>query len=204
MYISIEGQDATGKDTQSLRLADYLRAKGQTVVTYAESGTASSDPFVSTIAQQNYGTAQNIDHKTRSLLFLVNRYHQWKTIAEPALAQGHTVITTRYWYSTLIYEGYVGGVDPEIITKMHRLLMPERYFHPDKIVILTLPDHERQKRLSAQGRRQTEVFKSMNQTFQKQVNAQYLRIAQEFQVPTLDTTGSLEEVTARLIEFFHF
>ena len=51
MLIVIEGQDATGKDTQARLLAEYLRGKGEIVTAYSESGTGSEDPFVSEIAK---------------------------------------------------------------------------------------------------------------------------------------------------------
>ena len=105
MLIAIEGQDATGKDLQAKMLADYLREKGENVTTYAESGTNSPNKFVNSIAKLNYGSVNDIDERTRVLLYLVNRYEQWKKYAEPTLKSGGTVIITRYWFSTLIYEG---------------------------------------------------------------------------------------------------
>ena len=55
MYIVIEGQDGTGKDTQASLLKEYFEAQGKKVVTYAESGTASKDEFIAEIARLNYG-----------------------------------------------------------------------------------------------------------------------------------------------------
>ena len=138
MYIVIEGQDGTGKDTQAQKLVDYYKKLGKKVVYYAESGTASEDKFIAGIAKLTYGTKQDIDHRTRVLLYLVNRYEQWRKIAEPVLKEGGVVITTRYWFSTLIYEGYLGGVSKSLIIRLHKLVMPELYFHPDKIVFLTI------------------------------------------------------------------
>ncbi|MBR3175826.1 thymidylate kinase, partial [Candidatus Saccharibacteria bacterium] len=109
MYIVIEGQDGTGKDTQANLLKEYFEKQGKKVVAYSESGTASQNEFISAIAKLNYGSDQNIDHRTRTMLYLVNRYEQWRTLAEPALKNGDIVITTRNWFSTLIYEGYGGG-----------------------------------------------------------------------------------------------
>ena len=43
MYIVIEGQDGTGKDTQAKKLKEYFESQGKRVVAYAESGTASED-----------------------------------------------------------------------------------------------------------------------------------------------------------------
>lgn len=85
MYIVIEGQDGTGKDTQAKLLKEYYESQGKKVVSYSESGTASQNEFISTIAKLNYGSKQDIDHRTRVLLYIVNRYEQWRTIAEPAL-----------------------------------------------------------------------------------------------------------------------
>ena len=81
--------------------------------------------------------------------------------------------------------------------------MPERYFKPDKIVILTLDDAERQKRLISQGKRSSEFFKSKDADFQKKLNLAYLKVASEYQIPTLDTTGTPEEVFIRLKKLFH-
>ena len=140
MHIVIEGQDATGKDTQAKLLAEYFRKQGKNVVHYSESGTGSDNPFVTEISKLNYGSDQGIDHRTRVLLYLINRYEQWRTLAEPALKKGDIVITTRNWYSTLIYEGYGAGVSKSLITKIHKTVMPDYYFKPDKIVIFTLSD----------------------------------------------------------------
>lgn len=202
MYIVIEGQDATGKDTQADKLAEYFRAKGKNVVHYAESGTASEDDFIRNIAQLNYGSKNDIDKRTRVLLYLVNRYEQFKKYAEPALRNDDVVILTRYWYSTYIYEGYGMGVSRNLIARLHKMIMPEQYFQPDKIVILTLSDEERQKRMISQGKRTQEFFKSQDAIFGKKLNDSYLKVAKEFKVPTMDTSGTPEEVFERLKQFW--
>ncbi len=203
MHIVIEGQDATGKDTQAKLLADYLKKQGKTVVHYAESGTNSKDAFIAEIAKLNYGSTQNIDNRTRVLLYLINRYEQWRKIAEPALKNGDIVITTRNWFSTLIYEGYVGKVSKSTIIKAHKTIMPEHYFHPDKIVIFTLSDAARKKRLAAQGRDKTEFWKSKPDKTQAKINSAYLRVAEEYNVPTLDASGTIDEVQENLRKLFN-
>ena len=202
MFIVIEGQDATGKDTQAVKLADYFRAQGKNVVHYAESGTASTNEFVSKIAELNYGGVNDIDKRTRVLLYLVNRYEQFKKYAEPALKNNDVVIITRYWYSTYVYEGYGTGVSRSLITRLHKLIMPEPYFKPDKIVILTLSDKERQERMISQGKRTKEFFKSQDAKYGKKLNDAYLKVAKEFNVPTMDTSGTPDEVFERLKKFW--
>lgn len=198
MYIVIEGQDGTGKDTQAKKLKEHFESQGKTVVAYAESGTASEDEFISEIARLNYGSKQDIGYKTRVLLFLVNRYEQWRKLAEPALKNGDIVITTRNWFSTLIYEGYGAGVSKTFITKLHKTVMPEYYFKPDKIILLTIPEEEQLKRLNTQTDkkwdRKQEFWKSKGGEFQRKINSAYLKIAKEYNIKTIDASGTIEEV----------
>lgn len=202
MYIVIEGQDGTGKDTQAKMLKEYFESQGKKVVTYSESGTASEDEFVSGIARLNFGSRQDIGYKTRVLLFLVNRYEQWRKLAEPALKNGDIVITTRNWLSTLIYEGYGTGVSKSFIIKLHKIVMPEYYFRPDKIIILTIDEQNQLKRLSSQKDekwdRKQEFWKSKGGEFQKKINKTYLKIAKENNIQTIDASGTVEEVFERI------
>ena len=202
MYIVIEGQDGTGKDTQAKKLIDYYEKQGKKVVSYSESGTASSDKFISEIARLNYGSNQDIDHRTRVLLYIVNRYEQWRKLAEPALRAGDVVITTRNWFSTLVYEGYGAGVSRSLIVKLHKLIMPESYFHPDKIILLTLAEKDQALRLGTQTDknwdRKQEVWKSKGNEFQKKLNAGYLKVAKEYNIPTVDASGTIEEVFEKI------
>ena len=202
MLIFIEGQDATGKDTQAEMLKDYFESNGEEVVHYSESGTASTDPFIAAIANLNYQKDFGIDKKTRVLLYLVNRYEQWKRFAEPALKAGKIVIVTRSWFSTLVYEGYGTGVSRSYIARIHKDLLPPSYFNPDKYVIFTLPDKERQKRLIAQGKRSEEFFKSKDAEFQARLNHAYIEIGKKYNVPTLDASGTPDEVFKKLKKLF--
>lgn len=200
-YIVIEGQDATGKDTQAKLLAEYLTQKGEKVVTYSESGTGSENEFIKTIAKLNYGTDQDIEPRTHALLYLINRYEQWKKLAEPALLNGETVITTRNWFSTLIYIGYASGVSRSLITKLHKEVMPERYFQPDNIVIFTIDEENQLKRLGTQER-SAEFWKSKGGEFQQKLNAGYRQVVKDFAVPTIDASGTIDEVQAQLRKLF--
>ena len=206
MHIVIEGQDGTGKDTQARMVAEYFKKQGKEVAFYAESGTASQDEFVAEIAKLNYGSNQDIDHRTRVLLYLINRYEQWRKLAEPVLKRGGVVVTARSWLSTLIYEGYGAGVSRPLIIKVHKTIMPARYFNPDKIAILTLSRAEQEKRLGIQTdkkwNRKNEVWKSKGDAFQQKINPAYLKVAKDFNIPTIDASGTIEEVFAKIKQTF--
>ena len=202
MHIVIEGQDATGKDTQAKKLKEYFESQGKKVIIYSESGTGSDDEFIKTIAKLNYGSKQDISNRTRVMLYLINRYEQWRKLAEPALKNGDIVITARNWLSTLVYEGYGAGVSKSFIIKLHKLVMPEHYFKPDRIFLLTLDEKEQAKRLGTQDdknwNRKEEVWKSEGNSFQQKINKAYLKIAKDFNIETIDASGTIEEVFEKL------
>ena len=83
--------------------------------------------------------------------------------------------------------------------------MPDNYFKPDKMVILTLSDEERQIRLNNQAKEQGrvgEVLKTQPSEFQKKVNEAYLKVAREMKIATLDAAGTISEVQEQLKKFF--
>ena len=80
--------------------------------------------------------------------------------------------------------------------------MPEPYFHPDKIFMFTLSEEEQQKRLGTQidkkWNRKEEVWKSKGNDFQQKLNHAYLKIAKDYNIPTIDASGTIEEVFERV------
>ena len=201
MFIVIEGQDASGKDTQAGLLKKYFEAQGKNVVTYSESGNGSEDEFIQAIAKANLNKDYDIDIRTHALLYLVNRYEQWRQIAEPALKREDVVIVTRSWLSTLIYMGYMGGMSKNTIVRLHKLIMPEKYFNPDKIVVFTISEDEQAKRLGTQGRT-GEIWKSKGDEFRQRLNAAYHKVIKEYNLPNLNADGTIEEVQTALRELF--
>lgn len=201
MFIVIEGQDASGKDTQAGLLKEYFESKGKKVITYSESGNGSEDKFVQAIAKVNLDKDFNVDIRAHALLYIVNRYEQWRKLAEPALKNGDVVIITRSWLSTLIYMGYVGGMSRNTIVKLHKLIMPEKYFRPDKIVVLTVSEKEQKKRLGTQGRT-SEIWKSKGESFQQKLNSAYHKVIREYNLPSLNADGTIEEVQMDLRKLF--
>ena len=54
----------------------------------------------------------------------------------------------------------------------------------------------------AKGKRSEEFFKSKKSAFQKTLNSAYLKVAKDFKIPTLDASGSREEVLEKLKTLF--
>lgn len=203
-YIVIEGNDGTGKSTQVAKLAEYFRARGQTVCVVEEPG--SDDPEKSTpIANELRNVIKNGD-LTRSAavnvaLFSAARRELWREKIRPALERGEIVLSARNYISTLVYQGQAEGYDEAEILRLTKLFTDARYLQPDAMIILTLSDAQRQQRIAERGRiTHPDTFESREQSFQDRVNHAYEAIAAERNIPLLLATGTPKEVHARILD----
>ena len=63
-------------------------------------------------------------------------------------------------------------------------------------------EEEQAKRLGTQTDkkwdRKQEVWKSQGNEFQRKINSAYLKVAKEYNIPTIDASGTIEEVFDRI------
>ena len=201
MYIVIEGQDGTGKSTQAELFADFFRKQGREVVVFHEpDGELDSTHALRDIIKDK---KYNLQPLTHVLLFTAARLELWKKLAEPVLKQGGVVISARNWWSTLAYQGYGQGVSKSKIIRLTKDIMPSPYLVPTHSAILTLDDKIRLAReQSRDDNSKNDTFESKPNNFQQSVNHAYIKIAHEFNIPTFDTSNSIEEIFATLKQYF--
>lgn len=193
MYIVIEGQDGTGKSTQARLLKEYYEKQGKTVVVMDEpDGNLPQAHDIHDLILVR-GKDYNMEAMTNVLLFTAARYELWKKLAEPALKNGGVVISARNWWSTLAYQGYGEGVSKSKIIKLTHEALPDKYVNPDRGFILTVSDEVRLSRQGDRGKAQ-ETFEAKPNDFQQRVNAAYIKIAKDFNIKTIDASGTIEEV----------
>lgn len=105
-FISFEGIDGAGKSSHLEALAQWLRARGHTVVVTREPG---GTPLAESLRDAVLHTA--MDPLTEALMvFAARRDHTLQVIA-PALARGDTVLCDRYTDASFAYQGGGRGCD---------------------------------------------------------------------------------------------
>ena len=193
MYIVIEGQDGTGKSTQARLLKDYFEKQGKEVVVMDEPDgdlqQAHDIHDLIVIKGKEYG----LEPMTNFALFTAARVELWKKIAEPVLKRGGIVISARNWWSSLAYQGCGEGISRRKITRITKEVMPDRYCNPDRGFILKVSDKVRLERQGNRGKAK-EVYEAKPNEFQQRVNAGYLQIAKQLDIPIIDASGTIEEV----------
>ena len=203
-YIVIEGNDGTGKSTQVAKLAEYFRARGQTVCVVEEPG--SDDPEKSTpIADELRKVIKNGDlarsAEVNVALFSAARRELWREKIRPALERGEIVLSARNYISTLVYQGRGEGYDESEILRLTKLFTDERYLRPDIMIILSLSHDKREGRIAMRGElKNPDTFESRGQDFQEKVDDGYLEIAKDYDIAVVLADGNVEEVHDILID----
>lgn len=195
-YIVIEGNDGTGKSTQVGIVREQLKQRGIDSIEFHEpEGT----PIAGAIRTVIKNGELERDGTTNLLLFSAARHDIWFNYALPAMQEGKWIVASRNYYSTIAYQGYGEGLDPEIISATTRIATDDQYLRPDVAIILSLEDEERQKRIGQRGELATpDTFESKGGDFQQKVNQGYLAIAKTHSLPVIPASGSVEDVSERI------
>ncbi len=129
-FIAFEGGEAAGKSTQARRLALRLAA----LHTFEPGSTDAGATIRSILLDPATG---DLDPRTEALLMAADRAEHVAAEVVPALAAGRHVVTDRYLYSSVAYQGHGRGLDPQWIRDLS--LWAAGGLEPDLVVFLDLP-----------------------------------------------------------------
>ncbi len=187
--IALEGVDGSGKSTQARLLARALEERGYEVVLTRE---PSAGPIGEKLRQYLLGPERHLTPAEEWELFTADRRDHVQQVIKPALARSCLVITDRYYYSTVAYQGAL-GLDPAQILAKNEAFAPR----PDLVLVLRLPISQalaRRTKTAAQPRQLSEAG-----VYLEKVAALYdtLTGPHHYQV---DAAGSPEATHARVLE----
>jgi dTMP kinase len=188
VLLALEGIDGCGKSTQAELLAAALRARGLEVVLTCE---PTDSPLGQQIREYFQGPERYLSPKEELNLFMADRREHVAEVIEPALAEGKIVITDRYYYSSVAYQGAM-GLDPDRILAQNEVMAAR----PDLAVIMTLPVAQALARLAATPQRVRQV--SEDPAYLEQVAAMYAGL-QGPHLRHLDASGPPPAVHAALM-----
>ncbi|MBP6012019.1 MAG: dTMP kinase [Alphaproteobacteria bacterium] len=171
-FITFEGGEGTGKSTQVRLLAAHLtQSKADVVQTREPGGSPSAEEIRSLLVT---GAADRWSPLAETLLFYAARVEHWRQVIEPALVRGAHVLCDRFSDSTMAYQSYAGGLDREMIARLHRLTMANA--EPDLTLVLDLPVDEGLKRAAARRDDETR-FERKGREFHERLRQGFLDIA---------------------------
>ena len=118
MFITFEGPEGSGKSSQIMLLADFLEARGFSVLATREpGGTRIGDQIRETL--HDVANTEMVS-PAEFLLYSASRAQLVRQRIQPALDAGGIVLCDRYADSTIAYQGYGRGLDLNDVRRITR------------------------------------------------------------------------------------
>ena len=181
-FICIEGLDGCGKTTQAKLLAKKL-TKSHNAVYTAEPSRGNIGTFIR--KRCLYGE-KRLSTVVEALLFAADRFEHVENEIRPALSEGRLVISDRYVYSSLAYQG-AAGLSLEWIETLN-----EHALKPDLAVFIDVDLETVMNRLKSKR----SVMENM-ETLQK-VRDVYLKFVEKGDLVRIDGNRTKAEVAEAL------
>jgi len=163
-FICIEGLDASGKTTHAYKLVRSLLERGYEALYTTEPSSGQIGKFVRSYILQR---KERVPTVVEALLFAVDRVDHIERTIKPGMKEGKIVVSDRYLYSSLAYQG-AAGLDLNWINEINEFALS-----PDLAIYLDVPPEIVIKRL----KRKKSVMENLHT--QRRVQEVYMKLVNE-------------------------
>ncbi len=176
-FITFEGIEGSGKSTQIVLLANYLKANHrQVTLTREPGGTAIGDQVRKILLDPSNSM---LVPAAELLLYGAARAQHLDELIRPELGSGAIVLCDRFSDATLAYQGYGRGLDHEMIVALDRIVTGG--MRPDLTILLdieaTAGVSRARGRNSSRGLENEARFENEELAFHERVRQGYLALA---------------------------
>lgn len=173
VFISFEGGEGSGKSTQIRLLHNWIQGvwSGKVSSTREPGGTHGAEMIRKLLVT---GDSNRWDSVTEALLMTASRRDNLVRIIQPALEAGEALLTDRFYDSTSVYQGIVGGASDDLITALNTLSLDHN--KPDITILLDIDPKLGLERSTRPDNDETR-FESKGMAFHEAVRAGYLQLA---------------------------
>jgi len=184
-FICIEGLDASGKTTHARRLVRELKQRGFKAMYTTEPSSGEIGEFIRTYILQR---KERVPGAVEALLFAVDRVVHLEQRVKPALQKGKIVVSDRYVYSSLAYQG-AAGLDLNWIAEINRSVVS-----PDLAIYIDVAPEILIKRMKW---RKKSVMERLQ--VQRKVQEVYLKLVNDGRLIRVDGNRSVNEVARDIL-----
>jgi dTMP kinase len=193
-FIAFEGINGCGKTTLHKLLSAKLQESGKMVCDTREPGGTPLGHELRKLLLNWQGEPKS--HRAELLMFAADRAEHVDKVIRPNLAKGSWVLTDRFIYSTITFQGHGRGIDRALIDEANKLAVEGTL--PQLVILLDLSPEEAFKRIASRNSQARDSFEDEELAFHKRIREGFLECARESEVPflVLDATKTPEELCA--------
>ncbi|MBZ0215820.1 MAG: dTMP kinase [Fimbriimonadaceae bacterium] len=195
-FVTFEGGEGTGKSTQAALLVQRLAKSGIDAVQTREPGGTPGAEIMRHLLKS--GAVKPLGTLAEAVIVSAARDDHLTQVIRPALAQGKWVVCDRFADSTRVYQGTVGGLEPQIVNALERMVVSNT--RPDLTILLDAPAEEGMKRAQLRhqdaGAQAADRFDEEDIVFHKKLRDSFLDLAraEPDRFVVIDATKSVTEI----------
>ena len=189
LFIVIEGPDGSGKSTMAKKIGDYFQLKGKKIeFTREPGGTEISEKIREIILDKNNF---EMDYRTEALLYAAARAQHVNEKIIPWLKEGKIVISERFVYSSLVYQGIGRKLGIPEVKKINDFATSG--LEPDLVLFFDInPEDALKRKLIIDG---GDRLENENISFHRLVYEGYKKIIEYYpNIITIDASRTIEEI----------
>lgn len=189
IFIVLEGPDGSGKSTMAHKIGQHFSEKGREIeFTREPGGTDISEKIRELILDRN-NTEMN--YRTEALLYAAARAQLVSEKIIPWLDEGKIVISERFVYSSLVYQGLGRGLGIDEIKKINDF--GTSGLKPDMVLLLDVnPEKALNRKLNIDG---GDRIENEHISFHREVYEGYKKLAQFCpEIKTINAERTVEEI----------
>ncbi len=184
-FVCVEGLDGCGKTTQTKLLVRRLSEMGWDAVYTSEPSRGKIGKFIQKYCLHGKKRVSSI---VEALLFAADRFEHVEREVIPALNEGKIVVSDRYVYSSLAYQGAT-GLDLEWIEMIN-----EHAMRPDLAIFVDVESEAVIKRLKPKK----SVMENLET--QRKVREVYVKFVEKGELVRIDGNKSKKEVADDILK----
>ncbi|MDF2677158.1 MAG: tmk [Bacillota bacterium] len=189
LFIVLEGPDGSGKSTMANKIGEYYKLKGKEIEFTREPGGTNISEKIRELILDNNNV--EMDYRTEALLYAAARAQLVSQKIIPWLENGKVVISERFVYSSLVYQGLGRGLNIEDIKKINDFAICN--IVPDLVLLF---DIDPEKALNRKLRfNNGDRLENENISFHRRVYDGYKQIANYYpEIKIINAERSIEEL----------
>ncbi|KJW03687.1 thymidylate kinase [Orientia tsutsugamushi str. Sido] len=200
-FITFEGNEGSGKTTQSKLLYEKLLDNGIKAVWTREIGGTDIAELI-----RNIVLFKDMSITTELLLIMAARYEHIEKFIRPNLNEGNWVICDRFIDSTLCYQSK-NSEEQQLILELHRKLLDN--FFPDLTLIINVSPSITMQRIKIReiykNTNLLNKFDSRNQQFHQKITDAFIQVSKLFPERIVQVNGEpmIEDVSSEVINIIN-
>ncbi len=189
LFIVLEGPDGSGKSTMAKMIAQYYQDAGREIVFTREPGGTKISEQIRDIILDN----RNIEmsHMTEALLYAASRAQLVSEFIKPNLEKGKVVISERYVYSSIVYQGIARNLGIQKVKELNDFAIDG--LKPDLVLFFDINPEKALNRKLAQGN--GDRLENEKLDFHKRVYEGYREISKIYsEIISINADKSVDEL----------